>query len=117
MLYNHLFEILDIVGETLTGLSLAFLSKRLSFLKTSVTSASFKLSGNASLVIVSLKSLCKTLTVTSQLDFGIFGGIFLCVVTFWGFRSLISTSILLNDTSSSLKLFPLVILFLIREIL
>ena len=49
--------------------------------------------------------------VASELDFSNFGGIFLCVVAFLGFRSLISNSISLNDTGSNLKLFPFVILF------
>ena len=57
------------------------LSKGSSFSKTSVTN--FKLSRNTPLVIVSLKSLFKTSTVASELDFSIFGGIFLRVVAFW----------------------------------
>ena len=69
------------------------------------------------MVIVSLKSLRKIFTVASELDFSIFGGIFLCVAAFLGLRSLISNSISLNDTGSNLKLFLFVILFLIREIL
>ena len=56
------------------------------------------------LVIVSLKSLCKKLSVASELDFSIFGGIFLCAFAFLGFRSLISNSISLNSTGSNLKL-------------
>ena len=35
---------------------------------------SLKLSGNIPSVTVSLKSLCKTLTVASELEFSIFGG-------------------------------------------
>ena len=57
-----------------------FLTKRSPF--NSVTSASFKWSGNKTLVIDSLKSLSKTLTVVSVLDFSIFGGIFSCIVAF-----------------------------------
>ena len=80
--------------------SLLFLSKELSFRNTAATSASFKISGNTPLVIVSLKGLCKTLTLASELNFSIFGGE--------------SNSVSLNDTSSNLKLFPLVNLFLNR---
>ena len=42
---------------------------------------------------------------------------YFCVFAFLRLRSLISNSISLNDTGSDLKLFPFVILFLIREIL
>ena len=42
------------------------LSKGSSFLKTGVTAASFKLPGNTPLIIVSLKSLYKTLAVASE---------------------------------------------------
>ena len=55
--------------------------------------------------------------INCSLDFSIFGGIFLCVVAFLGLRSLISNTISLNYTGSNLKLFPFVIIFLIREIL
>ena len=71
-----------------------------------------KLSENAPLVTVLLKSLYKTLTAASEIDFIISGGMLLCVAAFLGFRSLISNSISINDTTSNL-----VILFLIREIL
>ena len=55
------------------------------------------------------------LTVASELGFSILGGILLCVVAL-RFKSLISNSISLNGTDLNLKLFPLLILFLIREI-
>ena len=41
------------------------------------------------------------LTVASELDFSIFGGI---LFAFLGFRSLISNSVSLNDTGLNLKL-------------
>ena len=46
---------------------------------------------------------CKTLSLVSELDFAIFGGIFLCVAAFLGFKSLTPNSISLNDTGSNLK--------------
>ena len=59
----------------------------------------------------------KTVNCISELDFIIFRGILLCVVVFLGFRSLISNSISLNDSVVNLTLFPLELLFLIREML
>ena len=84
---------------------------------TGLSSASFKLSGNTLLRIVSLKRLHKTWTVASEPAFSIFGEIFLCVVVFFGFRSLIFNSKSLKDTGSDLKLSLLVILILIRKML
>ena len=74
-------------------------------MKTGVTSASFQSFRNTHLVNVSLKSCAEHFT---ELEFSIYGGILLCVAAFLGFRILIG---------SNLKLFPVVILYLIRQIL
>ena len=75
-------------------------------MKTVVTSESLKLSGNTLLIIASTESLCKTLTVASKLDFSVFGAMFLCAVAFLRFRSLIPSSILLDDSGSNDQSFP-----------
>ena len=101
----------------LTHLYFFYRKDHLFLIATGVKSASFNLGGNAPLVIFSLKGQWKPLTVVSELDFIIFRGISLCVVVFLGFRSLISNSISLNDSVVNLTLFPLELLFLIREML
>ena len=55
-----------------------------------MTSASFKLSGNALFNKVLLKSICIVLAVACTLGQSIFGGILLFVVALFGFRRLIS---------------------------
>ena len=58
-------------------------------MKTDVTSANFKFSGNSLFDIALSKTNYKVFAVTSALFRSIFGGILLCVVALFGFKPLI----------------------------
>ena len=93
------------------------MSKGSFFLKTGVTSANFKFSGNSLFDIALLKSNYKVFAVISTLCRRIFGWISLCAVASFGFKPLIS--FLMSDSIRCLKRKVLVfsVLFLIIEIL
>ena len=66
-------------------------------------SANFRLSGNSQFANDSLKSSCNVVTVVSELNFSILGGIFPEGVGFLGFIVLISFSISDTLIASNLK--------------
>ena len=80
-------------------------------------SANFSLSGNSQFDNDSLKSSCNVVSVVSELNLSILGGIFPKGVAFFGFFVLISFSISDSLIAWNLKDFSFPVLFLMSDVL